>query len=90
MYFKDRHQHQKEHSKMVKSSLKSVAKKQRLAYQIVFHDFVSGDIEEVTLLFWDELFDLFPHVNGKYNRVDYCQTCKRFNLYSEGNSHVGH
>lgn len=68
---------QHKNNKLARTALRQVARNLKLTYEHVTSVFKQGD-EPVTLEFWN----LINSEHGtKFNRVDYCHTCKKFNLY---------
>ena len=69
--------HQHKNNKLVRTALRQVARNLKLTYEHVTAAFKNGD-ESVTIEFWK----LINSEHGtRFNRVDYCHGCKKFNLY---------
>jgi 4-hydroxy-3-methylbut-2-en-1-yl diphosphate synthase IspG/GcpE len=69
--------HQHKNNKLVRTALRQVARNLKLTYEHVTASFKNGD-EPVTVEFW-KLIN--AEYGTRFNRVDYCHGCKKFNLY---------
>jgi hypothetical protein len=83
MTFQELQAHQHQAHAIAREALKTIAVGSGLSYQVVSKMFRDGD-EETTFIFWDLINQEHP---DQFNRVYYCQTCKKFNLYWEPNDH---
>lgn len=70
--------HQHKTNKTVRDALKIVGKEIGVAYSDTVKLFIGGDAR-VTIAFWDLIYKT-PGNKGKYNCVDFCHVCKKFNL----------
>lgn len=77
--FSEKHNHKA--NKLVKETLKKVSKKLGLPYFHVCDVFRDGN-DDMAIAFWDMLYTN-PIYKQIYNRVYYCQGCKKFNMYYE-------
>ena len=77
--FSETHNHKA--NKLVKETLKKVSKKLGLPYVHVCDVFRDGN-DDMAIAFWDMLYTN-PIYKQIYNRVYYCQGCKKFNMYYE-------
>ena len=73
--------HQHKTNKTVRAALKRVGKDTQIPYAEVLELFRNGD-EQVTIAFWELIYQN-PINQEKYNRVDFCHGCKKFNLYHQ-------
>lgn len=71
------HQHITNH--IAREALKCIAEGTAQPYQAVAKLFIDGDIE-TTMVFWELVHEEHP---DQFNRVYFCHTCKKFNLYLE-------
>lgn len=71
--------HQHKTNKTVRDALKQVGKELKTPYSDVLELFRNGN-EGVTISFWDLIYKN-PENREKYNRVDFCHGCKKFNLF---------
>lgn len=69
--------HQHKNNKLVRTALRQVARNLNLTYEHVTASFKNGD-ESITVEFW-KLIN--AEYGTRFNRVDYCHGCKKFNLY---------
>lgn len=74
-------QHQHKNNKLVKETLKKVSKEIGVPYVQVCQIFRDGD-DDMASYFWDMLYRN-PTYKQIFNRVYYCQGCKKFNMYFE-------
>lgn len=72
--------HFHEHDKIAKDQLKAIAKKQKRSLNSVIKGFTFGQDEEITYEFWVGIREKYQ---DKFNRVEYCPSCKKFSLYHE-------
>lgn len=79
--FQQMQKHQHKTNKEVRDALKVVSKSINAPYSEVLQLFRNGD-EHVTIAFWDLIYKT-PENREKYNRVDFCHGCKKFNLYHQ-------
>lgn len=79
MTFQELHAHQHHAHTIARDALKTIAVGSSLNYQVVSKMFRDGDLE-VTAVFWELINEDHPN---EFNRVYYCHTCKKFNLYWE-------
>lgn len=75
--------HFHEHDKVAKDELKKIAKKHKRSLNSVIKDFTVGQDVEITREFWTGIIAKY---SGKFNRVEYCPTCKKFEVYYERES----
>lgn len=73
----EKHQHKT--NKLVRSTLRAVSRQLGIGYSDTLDFFRNGG-EQVTIVFWELLYKN-PMNKFRYNRVDYCHGCKKFNLY---------
>lgn len=79
MTFQELEAHQHLTNNIARDALKTIAEDSSMSYQVVSKLFREGDYE-ATLFFWELVNERHPN---EYNRVDYCHTCKKFNLFWE-------
>lgn len=79
MTFQEAQAHQHQAHAIAREALKTISVGSGLSYQVVCQMFRDGD-EETTYIFWDLVHEDHPN---QFNRVYYCHTCKKFNLYWE-------
>lgn len=72
--------HQHSTNKLVRDALRLVAKSVGAPGRDIVDAFRAGH-EGVTFDFWLLINGASP---GKYNRVDFCHTCRKFSLWSDG------
>lgn len=75
MHAMERHQHTT--NKLVRDALRQIAKSYGAPGREVVDAFRAGN-EDITLDFWLLIDGAHP---GKFNRVDFCHTCRKFNLW---------
>jgi hypothetical protein len=77
MTFQELQVHQHQAHAIAREALKTIAQASNMSFQVVSKLFRQGD-ESATYCFWDYIEHYYPN---QYNRVDFCETCKKFNLY---------
>lgn len=77
--FEEAHKHQKEQNKIVRDTLKKIAKVDGQTYHESIRNIIDQN-EELTVKFWDEIRSKYQN---QFNRLSYCQSCKKFDLYHE-------
>ncbi|WP_342220947.1 hypothetical protein [Candidatus Fukatsuia endosymbiont of Tuberolachnus salignus] len=73
------HSHQTAHTKMVKQTLKEVAKALAMPYQKTHQAFTGGDNLFITETFWEIFWARFP-AESAMNAVYFCPECRSFDL----------
>lgn len=72
--------HYHQYDKIAKDELKRIAKKNKRSLNSVIKGFTVGQDEEITRDFWIGIRAKYP---DKFNRVEYCPSCKKFDVYYE-------
>ena len=72
--------HYHQYDKIAKDELKIIAKKNKRSLNSVIKGFTVGQDEEITREFWTSIRAKYP---DKFNRVEYCPSCKKFDVYYE-------
>lgn len=72
--------HYHQYDKIAKDELKKIAKKNGKSLNAIIKGFTEEQNEDITLQFWIEIRKKYA---DKFNRVEYCPTCKKFDIYYE-------
>jgi len=77
---KQAYQHQHATHKVANSILKAIADEKKQPLDKIQKKFVRNNVA-ITLAFWERFLET-PE-SREYNRVEYCENCKKFTLYFE-------
>lgn len=72
--------HYHQYDKIAKDELKKIAKKNNKSLNSIIIGFTVGQDEDITRDFWTGIREKF---SDKFNRVEYCPSCKKFEVYRE-------
>lgn len=82
MYLDDFEKHQHKTNKLAKDTLKSISKIYGADYNETLTLFKNGH-PKVTEAFWVEFYKQDITRLEKYNRIDFCPQCRKFEMYFE-------